>query len=191
MRSAARKTLLSLLPAGWFLTAPPLQDQPPDIAFQDRVNRAIDKGAASLKGKRTGSYHQEIENGNELILLTLLHAGVPESDPDVQELLKYVLESRLEKTYKVALTAMCLEELDRVKYQGRIHQCAQFLADNVSPKGLPRYGAPTIHVETSLPCPRASARTSGPPRSANSPPPRRSRRPPSSGKSRGSRGSSR
>lgn len=158
MPSMVLKTLFCIFSTGFFLPSLASQDEPPDIAFQDRVNRAIDKGAAFLRGKRTGSYHQDIENGNELILLTLLHAGVPESDADVQDLLKYLLESKLTKTYKVALTAMCLEELDRVKYQGRLHQCAQFLADNVSPRGLTRYGAPTLYVEDISPVPTGGSR---------------------------------
>jgi hypothetical protein len=138
---------LALLPGA----AP--QDEPPDINFQAKVNKAIDTGAAYLKGKKTPSFHQEIENGNELILLTLLHAGVKDSDEDFQELLKYALESKLERTYKVALTAMCFEEYDRVKYQWRIHQCAQFLADNISAKGQTRYGVQSLHVEDIKPTP--------------------------------------
>jgi len=31
------------------------QDEPPDINFQFKVDQAIDKGVAFLKGKRTGS----------------------------------------------------------------------------------------------------------------------------------------
>jgi len=153
MKSIPAGALAFFLLLGMSAAAFPQQDGPPDINFQDKVNKAIDKGAANLKGKKTGSYHQEIENGNELILLTLIHAGVPDSDAHFQEILKYILESKLEKTYKVALTAMCLEEYDRVKYQGRIHQCAQFLADNVSPKGLTRYGVPSIYTDDMKPVP--------------------------------------
>ena len=127
------------------------QDEPPDINFQFKVDQAIDKGIAFLKGKKTGSYHKEIEHGNELILLTLVHAGVPERYPELKEyyesLLKEMLESKLERTYKVALQAMCLEEIDRVKYQPRIHACAQFLIDNLSSSGTTRYGEPSIFVE--------------------------------------------
>jgi hypothetical protein len=130
---------------------PPPKPEPPDINFAFKVDKAIDKGVAFLRGKRTGSFHMDIVNGNELILLTLIHAGVPERYPDMQgdfdALLKEMLESKLERTYKVALQAMCLEEIDRVKYQPRIHACAQFLVDNISPSGTSRYGAPSIFVE--------------------------------------------
>jgi hypothetical protein len=146
---------------------PPPKPEPPDINFAFKVDQAIDKGVAYLRGKRTGSFHMDIVNGNELILLTLIHAGVPERYPDMQgdfdALLKEMLESKLEKTYKVALQAMCLEEIDRVKYQPRIHACAQFLIDNISPAGTTRYGAPSIFVEevpTASPG-RAAVKSSG------------------------------
>ncbi len=146
---------------------PPPKPEPPDINFAFKVDKAIDKGVAYLRGKRTGSFHQDIVNGNELILLTLIHAGVPERYPDMQgdfdALLKEMLESKLERTYKVALQAMCLEEIDRVKYQPRIHACAQFLVDNISSSGTSRYGAPSIFVEevpTASPG-RAAVKSSG------------------------------
>ncbi len=127
--------------------APAPQDEPPGINFQARVGKAIDGGIAYLKGKRTSSYHQDIENGNELILLTCLHGGVSKSDEDLKELLKYATESRIEKTYKAALTAMCLEKHHRVDFQWRIRQCAQFLADNISSNGQTRYGTPSSHAD--------------------------------------------
>lgn len=136
-------TLSGLLLSSLCATA---QDEPPDINLQFKANQAIKKGVAFLKGKRIGK-HGHTPSGNELILLTYLHADVPEDDADLQALLKHTLNSKLENTYRVALTAMCLEELDRAKYQGRIHQCAQFLADNVGPAGQTRYGKPTEFKE--------------------------------------------
>jgi hypothetical protein len=141
------------------------QNEPPDINFQFKVDQAIDKGVAYLKGKRTGTFHLGM-NGHELILLTLIHAGAPGRYPELQAdfdaLLKEMLEAKLERTYKVALQAMCLEELDRVKYQWRIHQCAQFLVDNLSPAGTSRYGAPSIFVEeVKTPSPGREAVKSG------------------------------
>ncbi len=144
-----KHALLALLAMGIALPAGAQQQpEPPDINFQFKVDQAIDKGVKWLKGKRTGSYHKEIQNGNELILLTYIHAGsVPENDADFQALLKEMLEVKLERTYKVALQAMCLEEIDRVKHQRRIHQCAQFLVDNIDDAGESRYGQPSIYVE--------------------------------------------
>lgn len=77
---------------------------------------------------------------DELVLWTLLHAGIPETDELFQTLLARVLESEPSSTYRVSLQAMVLEELDRVKYQPRIWQCAQFLVDNQCRNGQWAYG---------------------------------------------------
>jgi hypothetical protein len=42
---------------------------------------------------------------------------------------------------------MILEEVQRVKFQNRIWQCAQFLVDNQSHAGMWGYGSPSIYVE--------------------------------------------
>ncbi len=157
-----------LLPAGASAGFP--QDEPFDINFQAKVDQAIMKGIEYLKGKKIGS-----RNGNVLILLTYVHAGVPDNDPHLQELLKEALEIELEHTYQVALTAMAFEEFDRVKYQGRIHQCAQFLADNISAKGETRYGKPTTYTEGTpttatspvKTAPKGGPKTYGPPPGAS------------------------
>jgi hypothetical protein len=97
---------------------------------QVRVDEAVAKGIGYLRGtidslKSTERYGIHLQS-DELVLWTLLHAGVPDQDPDLQKLLKRMLDRKLESTYCVALEAMCLEELDRVKYQGYIARCAQF-----------------------------------------------------------------
>src|SRR5204862_468276 len=71
-----------------------------------------------------------VRNSDALLLLTFLHAGISADDPRVQELLASVLAAPLDRTYSVALRAMVLEELDRVRYQSHIARCAQFLLDN-------------------------------------------------------------
>ncbi len=117
------------------------------LVDQSKVDAAIRKGVDYLKTAGSpGDYKGtpwEIRNCDELLLLTLIHAGVPSSDPKVQELLKRVLESELERTYSVSLAAMCLEEIDRVRYQPRIRACAQFLVDNQCGNGQWSYGEPT------------------------------------------------
>jgi hypothetical protein len=113
-----------------------------------RVDEAIRKGVEFLKTAKSSDHSATGANSDdELLLLAFVHAGVPESDAKFQELFKRMMESPLKKTYKVALQAMVLEELDRLKYQGRIHQCAQFLVDNQGPRGLWSYGTPTTYVE--------------------------------------------
>ncbi len=128
---------MALAAPGWALRAAPQEDVDPI-----KVDQAIRKGIEHLRGKKI-----DTRNGNVLLFLTFVHGGVADSDPDLQALLKNALETDLEHTYQVALTAMAFEEFERVKYQGRIHQCAQFLADNIGPKGQTRYGQPTTFVE--------------------------------------------
>jgi len=117
---------------------------------QMRVDAAIKRGVEFLKtadasvGEVAG---HAFKHGDELILLTFVHAGVPEIDPVFKERLKKMLEAPLERTYKVSMQAMFLEELDRVKYQWRIAQCAQFLVDNQTSSGKWWYGDPTPFVE--------------------------------------------
>ncbi len=114
----------------------------PNVAVdQAAVDKAIEKGLQYLKTSDSPSTH--VGDSDELKLLTLIDGGVPESDPAVQALLKKALDAPLEKTYKVALLAMCLEELDRVKYQQKLAQCGQFLLDNIKPNGGFCYGEPT------------------------------------------------
>jgi hypothetical protein len=106
-----------------------------------RVDKAIQQGIAWL---RNPNFPADYWMGaNELILWTFIHAGMPESDPDFQKRLKQMLDAPLERTYRVALQAMILEELDRVAYQHRIWQCAQFLVDNQCLNGQWLYGTPT------------------------------------------------
>jgi hypothetical protein len=111
-------------------------------ASQKDIDAAVHKGVEFLKTAPSPGAHSGIRNSDELILFTLLHAGVSEKNEVFQKYLKAVLDAPLEKTYKVALQAMALEELDRATYQGRIAQCAQFLVDNQCKNGQWSYGKP-------------------------------------------------
>ncbi len=132
---------------------------------QARIDAAIAKGITYLKtAESTGYPDRQIADCDELILWTFVHAGVPESDERFRSLLQKMLEGELEKTYKVALQAMILEELDRVKYQARVAQCAQFLVDNQCGNGQWSYGEPTPfakEVPTAKPVPAAVASDGG------------------------------
>jgi hypothetical protein len=118
-----------------------------------RVSLAIMKGLAYLKtAESPGNFMSK--NADELILLTFVHAGVSQEDARFKALFAKMLEAPLERTYNVALQAMVLEELQRVKYQARIYQCAQFLADNQCTNGQWSYGTPTTFTEgTVVPAP--------------------------------------
>jgi hypothetical protein len=108
------------------------------------LDEAVRDGMAFVKAK--APLFAIEGKADELVLWTYVHGGLPENDPQFQALLKGVLEKPLERTYNVALTAMVLEQLDRVKYQNRIAQCAQYLVDNQCGNGQWGYGDPSIFV---------------------------------------------
>jgi len=130
--------------------------QDPDPAH---VEAAIKKGATWLQTQlhRMNPPERGPENDRdreprgtndlELVLWTLVHAGVPEEDKDFERLLQKMLQEELQATYNVGLQSMILEELDRVKHQERIQQCAQFLVDNQARNGQWSYGEPTPFVK--------------------------------------------
>lgn len=132
--------------------APQQQPFPPFEVDQQKVDKAIEQGIAYLK-KNNSAHLNKFNHVNismshrELVLLTYAHADVPEADPAFKELFDDMLKDKLESTYCVSLQAMVLEEVQRVKYQNRIWQCAQFLVDNQSSDGFWGYGAPSIFVE--------------------------------------------
>ena len=117
------------------------------LADQKKVDEAIKRGIGFLRRSGSPGGHGKAKNSDGLILLTLLHADVPTKDPHLQKYLKKVLDAELERTYQVALRAMCLEELDRVKYQKHIANCAQFLVDNQCENGQWSYGGPTEFIK--------------------------------------------
>src|SRR6185436_2999912 len=123
---------------------------------QKRVNKAIQAGVEYLKTCDSPG-HNKSKDADELILLTLIHAGA-EAQPRFKQLFDKMMSEPLEDTYGVALQAMVLEELERVKYQGRIHQCAQFLVDNQCANGQRSYGTPTTYPDA-VPVPRSDVPT--------------------------------
>ncbi len=114
------------------------KELPPPVE-QAAIDKAIKKGVEHLRRTHPADpMHPGLQD--ELVLWTLVHAGVPETDEHFAALLKAMTERRLSRTYPVALQAMILEELDRVAWQWRIAQCAQFLVDNQSAHGFWSYG---------------------------------------------------
>ena len=133
-----------------------------DVPRRLSVDEAIARGVKFLHGRvdaivtRAKTADRKLVE-NELVLWTLLHGGFPESHPTFQKLFREMMSRRLERTYRVALQAMILEELDRVKYQPRIAQCAQFLVDNQCRDGQWSYGDPSIFADQELLAPLATA----------------------------------
>jgi hypothetical protein len=113
------------------------------VAVDPKIDEAMKKGIAWLKSQGSDLGKTTANRQHELLLWTYQHAGVPETDPEFQKLLKMMLETELERTYNVSLQAMILEDLDRVRYQTRIWQCAQFLVDNQCKRGDWSYGDPS------------------------------------------------
>jgi hypothetical protein len=122
-----------------------LQPKPP-VVDDAKVNEAIDRGVLSLRA-RAGKKNGGTERAHELILLALHHAGVRKGDALFDELLKGVLGEELGTTYRTALQAMLLAEVDADAHQKRIFQCAQFLVDNQADDGQWSYGWSTIYPE--------------------------------------------
>ena len=144
-----------LIPAGQFAAAPLF----PGLS-QERVDKAIKDGIEYLRKSPSPPVPTfGIANSDPLILLTLLHAGVPENDPKFQQLLQAMLKAPIDRNYIAALQAMVLEELDRVRYQSRIVACAQMLVDNQCPNGQWSYGTPTNAAEAAFVDPRPNVAT--------------------------------
>ncbi|HXG63322.1 MAG TPA: prenyltransferase/squalene oxidase repeat-containing protein [Planctomycetota bacterium] len=126
-----------------------------------RVEEAIRRGIDFLRTARApGVGFAGIKDSYELVLLTFVHAGVPETDPRFRELFRKMMEEPPANTYKVVLQAMILEEVHRVKYQPKIAQCAQFLEDNQCRNGQWGYGEPSEFVKE-VPPPRDVATSPG------------------------------
>ena len=106
------------------------------------IDEAVRRGVAFLK-----PLAPQAQQDVELVLLALHHGGVSPSDPDVATPLGRVLQQPLASTYRVALRAMVLEDVDRLRHQPRIARCAQFLLDSQHDNGHWGYGQPTTYGE--------------------------------------------
>jgi len=139
--------------AAVFALAPALAAQekgpPPGAADEVRINDAIRRGVESIRGRSQRRYGHR-DTARELVLLAMVHGGVPPRDPDFDDLFRAMLEDVPETTYRTALRAMVLEEVERVKHQLKIFQCAQFLVDNQCQNGQWSYGAPTTYPSPTL-----------------------------------------
>jgi len=102
---------------------------PDEKADQKKIDEAVDRGVQFLLKRGVHG------NVSELMVYALLHAGVTNTNPDLQKWIDYMIGQRLYpdpycSTYRIALMAMALEMYDRVKYQRQIWDCAQALVDS-------------------------------------------------------------
>jgi len=165
----------------WAASTAAAQDRKKETALQGypgvdpkRVDEAIRKGIEFLKQAPSPSAAKNIANSDELILLAWVHGGLSPSDAKFRELFDRMIQAPLTHTYKVALQAMVLEEVDRVRYQGRIAQCAQALVDNQLKHGQWNYECPgdvmpDLSVATPTPAKPASTGGKPPPKRASDP----------------------
>jgi len=117
------------------------------------VGRALKRGAAFLTTKYKDGFDERFWNSTlELVMLTLTHAGVDESDPVYRKGLKALETCKLQYTYRVAALAMALARIDRRRYRGRIAHCAQWLVDTQLQEG--EWGYPrTLSSPRAIPRP--------------------------------------
>lgn len=119
--------------------------RPKDSKFpMSTIDRAVQKALEWLKSappQPGGVALERMQDTNELVLYTLLHAGVPASDPVLREFVKPIVDREPDRVYNVALGAMALSKLDRVGYQWKLVQHALFLQDNQCENGQWAYGS--------------------------------------------------
>ncbi len=114
-----------------------LAQENPDPA---RIAEAVAKGVRLLTPAAAAA-QQELE----LILLALAHGGVASADPAFAAPLERACGLELKMTYRAALLAMTLQEVDPLRHQPRIARCAQFLLDSQGETGQWSYGRPTSY----------------------------------------------
>lgn len=127
-----------------------------------RVDEAIRKGIDFLRTAPSPATHKNLSNSDELILLAWVHGGGSTAEARFRELFDRMIQAPLTHTYKVALQAMILEEIDRVRYQERIAKCAQALVDSQLKHGQWNYEcssdvAPDLSVATPAAAPKAAS----------------------------------
>lgn len=133
-----------------------LQDpaEKPPAVNQRSIDYAVERGGAFLIAELArpveGKFAEMVKRGrDELILYALAHVGVDYSgNRAYQAALEEIATKDLRWTYQVSLTALALEAIDKVKYNWRLAQCAQFLVDNQCANGQWSYGQPVTYPDT-------------------------------------------
>ena len=87
------------------------------VEFRVRVNKAIEKGAAWLKGAQSGDgswrtfgHHRSYPMGTSaLATLTLLKCGVPPTDPVIERAFTYLRRLPMRRVYSVSVLLMAID----------------------------------------------------------------------------------
>ncbi len=107
---------------------------------QKEIDLAIEKGAEYLKKNYVAGRVQGMGDAEELVALTLAHAGVsPDAEP-LKTLIARILKKPLSATYNTTIQAVLLALVDPRKYRPRIAECGQWLVDAQCQNGQWSYG---------------------------------------------------
>jgi hypothetical protein len=140
------------------LESPPLpQAKPPDPEVDPKaVNAAIDKGAQWLLNRFPQNRINE-QRYTELVLLTLVHAGVPPEHPILRDNFQRMVDHHVSETYNAGLRALLLEKVNRKFYQQTLAEIAQFFMENQCDNGQWAYTGksrkltPTVYAPVPTP----------------------------------------
>ena len=139
---------LLLLPS---LAARAQDDPPPPEVDPKAVNNAIDKGVRWLLTKYPNNRIPE-QKYLELVLLTLVHAGLPAEHPILRENFQKLLDRPLNDTYNAGLRGLLLEKVNRKFYQQSLAEISMFFAENQCENGQWNYNgrnrklSPTVYA---------------------------------------------
>ena len=132
---AVPRLLLVALAVGCPTSVVRAADAPSAPAAAD-VERAIASGQGFLRARFAAGFEEGGRNNPvELVVLTLAKTGANADDPVFRKGLAALETSELRFTYRVALTAMALSEVNPRLYQRRLAHCAQWLVDTQLPAG--------------------------------------------------------
>lgn len=121
--------LLLLLPA-----AAAGQDNPPPDVDPKAVNEALDKAVAWICQKYDTNNISD-QKYVELVLLSLVHAGLRPDHPIFSHNLNKLLGRNLNETYNVGLRALLLEKVNRKFYQPALFEIASYFVDSQTEPG--------------------------------------------------------
>jgi hypothetical protein len=141
---AAAALALAAVSAGVRAEDPPAKREPPQVD-QKQVDAAIAKGAEWLRARlkfglpMLNEAREGLHAGqtyNEIVLYTLLHAGVDRNDPDLIKLIQEIRKDSPIHTYTGAIRGMALSKYDAVALRQDLVQVVQFLVNNQGKCGM-------------------------------------------------------
>ncbi|HVE38648.1 MAG TPA: hypothetical protein VNM14_02090 [Planctomycetota bacterium] len=114
----------------------------------ERIEESVKKGLTFLRAReKEDRAAGRPKVPRELVLWTLIVSGTPLQDPFCERLFDETVSAKPDATFPVALQAIILESLDRVRFALPIAKCAKFLADNQTEEGAWGHGSPSIYVD--------------------------------------------